>query len=190
MTTQAKKNKKQIIIDAAADLFTEKGFKASSIRDLAVKVGLEPSSIYSHIHSKEELLVTICLECAEKFTKGMNEIFTESLSPEDKVSLLVRLHVELAYNDPSTVAVFSDEWKHLPADTLAIFLQSRKEYGNKFKLILKKGIAEQQFEDMDVQIMFNTIINALRWPYFSVKKHKKEVLIKQLIHLIHKAIKK
>jgi len=68
MKTVSTISKKQFIINTAADLFKEKGYSGTSIRDLASKVGLEPSSIYSHIKSKEELLSEICLGCARQFT--------------------------------------------------------------------------------------------------------------------------
>ena len=75
MKTVSTISKKQFIINTAADLFKEKGYSGTSIRDLASKVGLEPSSIYSHIKSKEELLSEICLGCARQFTDGMDEIY-------------------------------------------------------------------------------------------------------------------
>ena len=75
MKTVSTISKKQFIINTAADLFKEKGYSGTSIRDLASKVGLEPSSIYSHIKSKEELLSEICMDCAGQFTEGIEKIF-------------------------------------------------------------------------------------------------------------------
>jgi AcrR family transcriptional regulator len=50
--TKPKKRKKEAIYEAAAQLFREKGYKAASMRDLAERVDLKVSSLYSHIGSK------------------------------------------------------------------------------------------------------------------------------------------
>jgi TetR/AcrR family transcriptional regulator, cholesterol catabolism regulator len=184
VTTTDKKNKKQEILEAASQLFREKGYAAASIRDLALKVGLEPSSIYSHIESKEELLVTICLNCADRFTAGMKEISESESSPKKKLKKLIKLHLEIAYNDPTSVAVFSDEWKHLPESAMIPFMRSRKEYATQFKSILKEGKHIEQFQFADDEIVFNIIINALRWTYFATEKPESEKLYEAISKFI------
>ena len=52
-------NRKEEIQTAAAKLFGEKGFAASSVRDIANAVGLGAASLYNHMGSKDELLVTM-----------------------------------------------------------------------------------------------------------------------------------
>ncbi|CAM3039090.1 helix-turn-helix domain-containing protein [Paenibacillus sediminis] len=54
--TNANKNK---IIDAAIQLFSEKGFSSVSIRDITREVNIKESSLYNHFSSKDELLKTI-----------------------------------------------------------------------------------------------------------------------------------
>ena len=65
--TEKDVSRKEVIIKAAAKLFREKGFKAASMRDLAVKVGVEAASLYNHIRSKSELLHDICFDVANIF---------------------------------------------------------------------------------------------------------------------------
>ena len=60
--------KKDAIIKKAAALFRNKGFKATSMRELAEKIGVEAPSLYNHIGSKSELLQAICFKVAEDFT--------------------------------------------------------------------------------------------------------------------------
>lgn len=184
-----KKSKKAEILDAAATLFREKGYAASSIRDLAMKVGLEPSSIYSHIESKEELLITICMNCAEKFTTGMQLINESSLSPKKKLKKLIQLHLDIAYDEPTSVAVFSDEWKHLPESAMIPFIRSRKDYATQFKAILKDGKKIGQFSYPDEDITFNIIIHAMRWTYFSAEKPDREKLYNAITDFILKGLK-
>ncbi|MBK9256136.1 MAG: TetR/AcrR family transcriptional regulator [Saprospiraceae bacterium] len=185
-----KKNKKQTILDAAAVLFREKGYSATSIRDLAYRVGLEPSSIYSHIQSKEELLVTICLDCARQFTEGMQQIMESDYSPKKKLKKLIELHLHIAYNDATSIAVFSDEWKHLPESALPVFIGQRKEYANNFKEILKEGKRKGIFDFENVDIIFNTIINAMRWTYYTSNKHSESDVNAEITGFIIKGLKK
>ena len=137
--------KKQHIINTAADLFKEKGYTATSIRDLASKVGLEPSSIYSHIKSKEDLLTEICQSCATRFSNGMNEIYFQDITERKKIKALIHLHLEIAYDIPASITVFNDEWKFLHDDAKADFLESRKDYEKKFKKILTDGKKNGKF---------------------------------------------
>ena len=181
-------SRKQLIIDAAADLFQDKGYSATSIRALATKVGLEPSSIYSHIRSKEELLVEICTTCSELFIQGMDVIRQLEVSPDEKMRSLIQLHIDIAYKHPASVTVFNDEWKFLPENTKVIFLSFRKDYENNFKEILANGKKERIFEFDNLDILFSIIMKMLSWSYTATKKYKKSLLEAQLCHSIMKTL--
>ncbi len=183
-------SKKQIIVNAAADLFKDKGYKATSIRDLATKVGLEPSSIYSHIKSKEDLLSEICISCALKFTDGMNQISNSDLSSRKKLKSLIALHLDIAFDNLASITVFNDEWRYLPEPVLNEFLVMRKDYEKKFKKILTDGKAEGKFYFEHMDIIFNVIIKTLSWSYAGVKKYKKEELQQELTSFISNALHK
>lgn len=188
MTNTLNSPKKQVIIETAAELFREKGFSATSIRDLAARVGLEPSSIYSHIRSKEELLVEICMPFAHYFTDGMHEIFTSDVSPKKKLRELIKLHLNAAYDHPASVTVFNDEWRFLAGHQLSHFLEMRKEYEKKFKRILSEGKKSGKFEFEDVDIVFSMIIKTLNWSYDAVNKYKKMELDEHISTLLIKAL--
>ncbi|MBK8052675.1 MAG: TetR/AcrR family transcriptional regulator [Saprospiraceae bacterium] len=188
MTNTLNSPKKQVIIETAAELFREKGFSATSIRDLAARVGLEPSSIYSHIKSKEELLVEICMPFAQYFTDGMHEIFTSDVSAKKKLRELIKLHLNAAYDHPASITVFNDEWRFMAGDQLKDFLEMRKDYEKKFKKILIEGKKSGKFEFDNVDIVFSFIIKTLNWSYDSVNKYIKIELEQQISSLLIKAL--
>lgn len=190
MMIAEKISKKQIIINAAADLFKDKGYKAASIRDLATKVGLEPSSIYSHIKSKEDLLSEICMGCANKFTEGMAQISNADMSSKKKIKALITLHLDIAFENLASITVFNDEWRYLPETVLNDFLILRKDYERKFKKILTDGKEEGRFHFQHTDIVFNVIIKTLSWSYAGVKKYKKEELHQELTSFISNALQK
>ncbi len=162
--------RKQEIYIASARLFRKKGYVAASVRDIAEQVGIEPSSLYSHIKSKEEVLVNICHNCAQLFADGMEDVLKSDKSVTEKLDALVDLHIDIAYHNPSSVTVFNDEWRHLPESELKSFLQKRKLYEDNFKKILKSGMDAGHFERMSLTTTFNIIINSVKWLHFFSKK--------------------
>jgi len=53
------KNTKEQIMDAAIDLFSQKGYDAVSMRDIARAVSIRESSIYNHFKGKDDIMDTI-----------------------------------------------------------------------------------------------------------------------------------
>ena len=81
------KNRKEEIYAVSAKLFRNKGYAAATMRDIAELVGIEPSSLYSHIKSKEEILMNICMTCAADFDEGMHKVLQSDLSISDKIEM-------------------------------------------------------------------------------------------------------
>lgn len=158
--------RKREILNAAAILFRYKGYAATSMRDLAEKVGLEVSSLYSHIKSKEEILNTLCFHCANLYSEGLNQIIEMDTDAMQKIDAIMDLHINIAIDHPSSITVFNDEWKHLSPDDLAHFLKIRKSYEKEVKSILQEGIDAKQFKDYRPDILMNTILSAMRWIHY------------------------
>ncbi len=164
-------NSKELIFQAAAKLFREKGYAATSMRELATQVGLEASSLYNHIKSKEEILQEICLRNAGKFTAGMKIIQDISnLNALQKLESIIRLHVVIASEDISSVTVFNDEWKHLKEPVLSNFLKQRKQYEQSVKVILQEGIEQELLKKVDIEVALFSFLTSLRWIHYKFAK--------------------
>ena len=107
------KSKKEQIYEAAARLFRDKGYQATSMRDLAKEVGLRASSLYNHFPSKSDVLREICTNNAQRFLSGMLEVESLDVSATEKLTRLIRLHIQLSLEDVTSVTAFNDEWRHL-----------------------------------------------------------------------------
>jgi len=92
----------------------EKSYPAASIRELAERIGIEPSSIYSHINSKEDSLVKICMDTADHFSSGMDRILGSPGMVNEKIDRLIDLYIDAVLKLPMSITVFNDTWKHLP----------------------------------------------------------------------------
>lgn len=177
MSVKVKKKKEQIYIEAAR-LFMEKGYPSTSMRDLASAVDLEVSSLYSHIKSKEEILQDICFECAAQFLSGIDSIIASPGNAAVKLRALIALHLDIAMDDPGSITVFNDEWRHLSEPYLSDFLQLRRNYEKKFLGMLEEGISTGDLSENDPVIVMNSIISSMRWVHW---KHKPTFAKKELL---------
>ena len=168
--------KKELIFIEAAKLFQKKGYSATSIRELADQVGLKPSSFYSHIKSKEEILEIICKKASSLFAEGLEHVLNQFDDPIEQLEAIIDLHIDVAFGNPSAITVFNDEWRHLSGGALSDFRASRKLYQDGVINIIKAAMAKGQIKDLDATIIFNLIIGGSRWLHFISKPSSSMVL--------------
>ncbi|MCO6492256.1 MAG: TetR family transcriptional regulator [Phaeodactylibacter sp.] len=188
-----KKTKKQIIQEAAVRLFRDKGYSATSMRDLADAVNLKASSLYNHISSKEEILKDICFENAHRFLDGMKEVESLPGTPAEKVEALLRLHIRAATGDAASVMAFNDEWRHLAEPLLSEFMALRRDYERRFMAILKSGMQSGQIQDMEPVVALHTLFSSMRWLYDWFQPGKKlssEKVEEDMVRMVMKGLVK
>ncbi len=163
-------SRKQAIERKATELFRDKGYAATSMRDLAQNLGVEAASLYSHIPSKEALLQQICFRTAQAFFDGLDQADREAdLSPTQRLQRYIAAHVQVVTDNLSSSAVFSHEWRHLSEPHLSEFLQLRQAYEEKFRTVLRTGIAAGEFAPTDVKFAAVTVLSALNWMHLWYK---------------------
>ena len=186
-------SKKEVITQKAAGLFRKKGFATSSMRELAENIGVEASSLYNHIGSKNELLQTICFKVANDFTSHLNEVEKKSTRTISKLEDLIRFHISMMLLHPDELFVANHEWKQLSEPFLSNFMNQRKSYENKWVEIIKEGIKKKEIKNINPHIAMLTILSAVRSVEFW-QRHKKSIAINELEsnivdHLLHGLIK-
>ncbi len=170
---EKKTPKKAAIYEAAARLFRERGYRAASMRELAERVNLKVSSLYSHIGSKEELLHKICFDNAQQFIEGLDKIEHKGGNALDQLQAVIGLHVDIAVTNPTSVTVFNNEWRHLTETNLSAFLELRKTYESRLQGIIQTGIEKQELRDTDPRVALYTLLTAVRWLHYWYKPSRK-----------------
>ncbi|MBY0433266.1 MAG: TetR/AcrR family transcriptional regulator [Cyclobacteriaceae bacterium] len=157
-------SRKEQVIRKAAELFREKGYAASSMRDLAQKLGIEAASLYSHIKSKEEILQNLCFDMATEFRKSLDEVEKQKVSASEKLKNGIIGHIKVMAKDLTASAVFMNEHRHLSQPYLRDFLLLRINYINRFKDIIEEGVSNGEFKDtIDKKLAVMTLFSSLNW---------------------------
>src|SRR5436853_2587135 len=81
-------NKREAIIAAAAELFSERSFDGTGISDIAAKVGITGGAVYRHFDSKQEVLRTIVQRAVEQVVANVDEIVSTT-SIDERLPALV-----------------------------------------------------------------------------------------------------
>lgn len=186
-------DRKTEILQVATNLITKKGYNAVSMRDLAKEMDMKAASLYNHIKNKQEILSIIILEIAEAFTGGMSTIFSENTSAIEKLKKLIALHIDISINYSGAMAIMHNDWKHLQHNELERFVTLRNDYENKFRSILKEGIAKGSIQNKNVEVMLFSMLSTLQTMYLWYEKRGKmdvNILKATMVNVLLKGIMK
>ena len=167
------------ITKKAAALFRKKGFKATSMRELAENIGVEAPSLYNHIGSKSELLQNICFKIANDFTVQLQLVESSKQTTIQKIEDLIRFHIHMMVDSFDEVFVANHEWKQLEEPYLSNFLNQRKRYESRMVQLVKEGIKKKALKDIHPHVAVLTILSAVRGLEFW-QRHKKELAAEEL----------
>jgi len=154
--------KEQIHI-IAIQLFKNRGYVATGMREIAKELDMKAASLYSHIKSKEEILQKICFEVAHEFFNGLEGIEKNNFTGKMRIDAAIHSHINVIANNKDKVVVFLNEWKHLGEPYLTDFMELRMQYENKFKDYIKYGVNKGEFEIDDLDFTTFTILSSLNW---------------------------
>lgn len=163
--TQPKSRREQIY-EVAGTLFSERGYHATSMRDLASRLGMQGGSLYAHISGKEELLVEIVNQAAQQFDAALLPLRGADLTPEEKLREAMRRHIEVVAHNLESATVFFHEWKHLSPEAYGKVTAWRDTIDALYRDLVREGIEKGVFRpDLDVKMTAYLVLSAVNWTY-------------------------
>jgi AcrR family transcriptional regulator len=139
---------------AALRLFKEKGYHATSMRDIATAVGINKGSLYSYIKSKEDLLVPVFEQAQGVLLAEIEQISADAnLSPTERLKRAIHAHVMAVADNLDVLTVYLSEWRQLATESLATNRDQRARYSYLFHEVLRDGVAAGEFRPMDTRIV-------------------------------------
>jgi AcrR family transcriptional regulator len=155
---------REAIIDVAVRLFGEKGYNATTMRDIAKAVGILPGSLYAHIDSKETLLIEIVEKGIERFLAIDRLLAASEESPQARMRIAIREHIKVVAENPERTLVVFHQWRFLSGPNRARAIAMRRRYAKAFMKILNDGIANGDFNSqLDARLAVFGILGALNW---------------------------
>ncbi len=157
--------RKEELLEAAVALFSQKGFHATTVRDLADQVGMKSGSLYAHIATKEDLLEQIVLRSAEQFQAAVAPIVAGDAPAGVKLRQAMAAHIRVVASDPAAATVFLHEWKALSPERHATVIAARVAYEELLAAIIRQGVERGEFRPVDETFARLLVLSAVNWVY-------------------------
>jgi AcrR family transcriptional regulator len=162
------RNTRADVVATAGRMFAEKGYHGTSMRDLGKELGLLGSSLYSHIDSKEDLLVEVVDEGARLFLDAADKAMAVDGTAGERLKALIAGHVDVVLDHQDVVRTYLNEARMLDEGHRSRVVESRDAYETMFRSVIGDGVDSGEFRaDVDPKIaaiFILSILNALeRW---------------------------
>jgi AcrR family transcriptional regulator len=146
------------IAEAGVELFFEKGFHATGMRELADRLGMTPAAIYNHFPGKQELLSFILEETMKALVEEVSSRIDPNADPVTKLKEAIRAHLEFhaAYIKESLVS--DSELRGLNPEGRQRVVAHRDAYEMIYRDILSEGMASGAFKAINPKMMTFAVV--------------------------------
>jgi len=177
------------LLQIAADLFAERGYTATTVRDIADAAGILSGSLYHHFDSKESMVDAILSRFIEETLTAYDAVLAEGRTPQETFQRLVEVSLESMTTERSAILVYQNEARFLVQLDRFDYLQTaHRRFEKVWTGVLQDGIKAGEFRpDIDPRLVYrlvrDTVWAAPRW-WRPGGNLKSELLINQYIAVL------
>jgi AcrR family transcriptional regulator len=150
------------ILSRAATLFSQRGYHAVGIRDLAEAVGLSTSTLYHYYATKQDILFAVVSRFLTEFTARLVAGLRDaSVPPRQRLEHSVTEHIELTVTRSEELLVGSPVLNALGPEQRARISALRREYRDTVRDVIAEGVAAGEFHVADPMLTAMAMLDML-----------------------------
>ena len=166
--TATNRNSRETVIQAAGKLFALRGYHGTSMKDLGDELGLLKSSIYSHVSSKEDLLLEVVRRAERLFNESARKALDTTSGEAARLQALIKGHLEVILDHRDEASTFLNEARALDNRYREAVIAARDGYERIFRRVIRAGVRSGEFHNRVDPVMASifilSILNAVgRW---------------------------
>ena len=138
-TPKPSKRRRQEVMDVAARIFSEKGYEATSIQEIAEEVGILKGSLYYYIETKEDLLFGVIKAAYDAALGVVRELERRDGSALELIEALVYRHAEVFAATQVQSSVFFKEFRALSDDRQKEIREAGDIYSRFLRSQIRRG---------------------------------------------------
>jgi AcrR family transcriptional regulator len=156
-------SRKQELLQKISDLFYNKGYEKTSIRDISQHLGMTNAGLYHYFSNKQEMLFDIMTYGIEDALVAMRRELPYLKSAEDKIAWIVLAQIKFYSDNRSQTKVLVHERGALEAKYAEIIGEKEKEYVEFIKQVVREIIQENSHISISVEVATFSLLGMLNW---------------------------
>ncbi len=140
-------NRRELIINTAADLFRKQGYTATSVRQIADEVGVTEAALYYHFKDGKRALFSEVVECNLPDFIGVLELCKDAQSLQEFVELYGKNMAKHMLQRISNIRWITNEYQNFEPEERALFHAKHMKFHNMLTAMIRKFVADDDTAD-------------------------------------------
>jgi len=159
---QKRKERRAAILHAALSAFREQGFHATSLDDIAARLGVRNTALYYYFADKDALLYECHRESLAELERMIEASAACCESPEERLAYLLREHVRIM-TDTLEGSPLAFEVPALSPKRRAAIVAGRDRYEQLLRKLISAGIAAGAFRAVNPKVVVFAMLGSINW---------------------------
>lgn len=182
------KQQRQHIVETAFQVFAERGYEKTTVREIAAKAGMTPGNIYRYVGSKDDILHLLCQRAyddTQRITITFNENLTKDMSVLEALNRSIINYLKMSDQQSNAFLFYDRNVQSLSEQDRTLVRNTWIELVSFFEKLIRKGARKGEFEVKYPALLAHNIASlghdwALRKWYLSKRYTLKEFSDKQI----------
>jgi TetR/AcrR family transcriptional regulator, cholesterol catabolism regulator len=157
--------KRERIVEAAAELFFERGYAQTTLDDVARMLGFRKPFIYAHFKSKTELLAEIAMRGMKASIVAIDSVADKTIPPAERFRLFAERYTRAILDNQMYIAIGTREEKNLCAEDFAYGEQCYEHLITNLTAMLTDGAKIGVFKFRDARLAAQAACGLVAWSY-------------------------
>jgi AcrR family transcriptional regulator len=152
------------ILRVAAELIAERGYAATTVRDIGDRVGLPSGNLYYYFASKEVIALEIVHTYISELRSGYADALAAAATPTAQLRRLIEAALDVSSCHRDELTILCQDWAALNAIDDGGLSRWMREVESQWRSVIERGIASGEFRaDLPSQLVFRTVMGAIAW---------------------------
>ena len=151
------------ILEAAAQVFRQKGFHGASMSDIADAVKLQKASLYHHVSSKQEILLALLDRALDMLAELIGDIAAQDIPSDQKLRKMIRAYLTALSDNADLTAVLLFEHRSLDKKTHIRHVPQRDKFEELWRNVIEEGVKEKIFDCKNAPMAVRALMGVMNW---------------------------